>query len=132
LLTFGLTFLYLGFGALLIFFLEVRNVLSGKPAGIAEKVGTGCAYVGTHSYSIYLWHVPFLVAVSVFLRKVVHTQLPSILLSGVYVLGSCALGILLANLIEFPILRLRDRLFPALQKPVITNAANQGTADSCA
>jgi len=111
-LTFGLTSLYLGYGVLLILFLEVRDVLPDAIARIAGKIGSLCAYVGTHSYSIYLWHVPFLVALPVFLRKMAHVQPPAIILHSISILGSCLLGILHASVIEFPALRLRDKLFP--------------------
>jgi peptidoglycan/LPS O-acetylase OafA/YrhL len=117
LLTFGLSFLYLGFGGLLVLCLEVRNVLQGALARITEKIGTICAYVGTHSYSIYLWHMPFLLAIPVFLRKVFHIQTEGVGLIGVYILGCCVLGIAMANLIEFPVLKVRDRFFPRLQQP---------------
>lgn len=117
LLAFGLTFLYLGFGGLLVLCLEVRNVVQGRVARITEQIGTGCVYVGTHSYSIYLWHTPFLVYIPVLLRKVAHMQPSGMAVRGVYILGCCALGIAMANLIEFPVLQLRDRLFPRLQHP---------------
>jgi peptidoglycan/LPS O-acetylase OafA/YrhL len=122
-LTFGLTFLYLGFGGLLVLCLKVHNVLPGKVARFAEKIGTGCAYVGTHSYSIYLWHAPFVVYVPVFLRKFLHIQLLGKAPLWSYVLGSCVLGIAMANLIELPVLRLRDRLFPRLQQPAVNPAS---------
>jgi peptidoglycan/LPS O-acetylase OafA/YrhL len=115
LLTFGLTFLYLGFGGLLLLSLFTSRVLKGRLASIAEHAGTGCAYVGKHSYSIYLWHVPLLVTVPVVERKVLHAQLPFPALVAVYFVGSCALGIFLANLIELPILKVRDRFFPMLE-----------------
>lgn len=70
----GLTFLYLGFGGLLILCLAVRNVLPGKVTRFAAKIGTGCAYVGTHSYSIYLRNTAFLLYVPLFLRKFMHIQ----------------------------------------------------------
>jgi peptidoglycan/LPS O-acetylase OafA/YrhL len=117
LLTFGLTFLYLGFGGILVLSLEVHDVFQGKVASIAQRVGTGCAYVGAHSYSIYLWHVPFLVAVPVFLRKVAHMQLHGSILFGICVVGSCTLGIAMANIVEFPVLQLRDRWFPKSHHP---------------
>jgi peptidoglycan/LPS O-acetylase OafA/YrhL len=114
LLTFGLTFLYLGFGGLLLLSLFASRVLKGRLATIVKHAGTGCAYVGKHSYSIYLWHVPLLVTIPVVERKVLHTQLPFPALVAVCIVGSCALGIFLANLIEFPILKLRERFFPML------------------
>jgi peptidoglycan/LPS O-acetylase OafA/YrhL len=126
-LMFGLTFLYLGFGGLLILCLEVRNVLPGRAARITEKIGTGCADVGTYSYSIYLWHAPFLIYVPVFLRKFVHVQPSGVAVQGVLILGCCALGIAMAKLIEFPMLQLRDRLFPRLQQPGIIPASGRAS-----
>ena len=125
-LTFGLTSLYLGYGCLLVLFLEVRDVLPSRWPAVAAKIGTVGAYIGTHSYSIYLWHVPFLVAVPVFLRKVLHLKPPSLVAHLINVIGSCALGIAMANIIEFPALRLRDKLFPALQKQVKPVAPSEG------
>lgn len=118
LLMFGLTFLYLGFGGLLVLTLEVRNVLSGAAATVAAKIGTVCAFIGMYSYSIYLWHAALLGAVQVFfLRKPGHFNVPAIALFLFDLLASIALGIFFARLIEFPVLRVRDRLFPALQQP---------------
>jgi len=116
-LAFGLTFLYLGFGGLLILCLEVHNLLPGRVARITERVGTGCAHVGTYSYSIYLWHAPFLLYVPVFLRKFVHVQPSGMAVTGVFILGCFVLGIAMAKLIELPVLQLRDRFFPRLQHP---------------
>jgi peptidoglycan/LPS O-acetylase OafA/YrhL len=117
LLMFGLTFLYLGFGGLLVLTMEVQNVLSGATARIAERVGTGCAFVGMYSYSIYLWHDPLIAATQVSMRKFPQIHLPGLALFFFYLLGSIALGIVFARLIEFPVLRFRDRLFPRLQQP---------------
>jgi peptidoglycan/LPS O-acetylase OafA/YrhL len=124
-LAFGLTFLYLGFGGLLIFCLEVRNVLPRSVARIAERIGTACAVVGTYSYSIYLWHTPFQVYVPVFLRKFVHVQLSGTVGQVILILGCFVLGIAMANLIEFPVLKFRDRFFPRLQ----TSGTNRASAN---
>jgi len=127
-LTFGLTSLYLGYGCLLVLFLEVREVLPANWPRIADRIGSVFAYIGTHSYSIYLWHVPFLIALPVFFRKLLHLQPPVLVLYLASVVGSCILGIVLANIIEFPALHLRDRLFPALQKqgsPPVTSEKPQ-------
>lgn len=117
LLSLGLTLIYLGFGGMFVLALEVHEVLNKKAARAVEFVGTGMAYVGQHSYSIYLWHVPFLVVIPVIERKVLHVSLPIALLAAIYIVGSCALGIFFANLVEFPVLRVRDRFFPRLQRP---------------
>lgn len=121
LLAFGLTFLYLGFGGLLVLSLETRNVLSRGAAAIAEKIGAVCAFIGMYSYSIYLWHFMFIMAVQISLKKFVHIQVPQAILFAFYILGSVALGIFFARLIEFPVLRFRDRLFPTrIGAPVST------------
>jgi peptidoglycan/LPS O-acetylase OafA/YrhL len=114
-LSLGLTLLYLGFGGLLILCLEVRDVFKGRTARIIQKIGTACAFVGTYSYSIYLWHAPFQVNVPVFLREFIHLKTSGLASTGFYVWGSCILGIAMAKLIEIPVLRIRDRYFPRLR-----------------
>jgi peptidoglycan/LPS O-acetylase OafA/YrhL len=129
LLAFGLTTLYLGFGGLLVLGLEVRGIFAGGLAKFLEFLGTAAAYLGRHSYSIYLWHAPFLQVVDVVLRKVIHVPVAPLAVAIVKIVGSCALGIVFAHLIEFPVLKFRDRFFPMLQQPVApTVPANVGTA----
>lgn len=122
LLSFGLPFLYLGYGGLLVLTLATRGLLQGVVARVAEKIGTRCAYIGRHSYSIYLWHGPLLVNYPVFERKILHVETPFALRMVIYVAGSYALGILFAHLIEFPVLRFRDRFFLTLQQPTVVPA----------
>ena len=124
LLRYGLTFLYLGFGGLLVLSLEVRNVLSGSTATVASIIGSACAFVGVYSYSIYLWHAVLIAATQVFLRKNPHITVPADALFVFYMVGSIALGIFFARLIEFPVLRFRDRLFPKLQQRASTADAS--------
>ena len=122
LLSIGLTLIYLGFGGVLVLALEVQDVLDRKASRAAGYVGRGMAYVGQHSYSIYLWHMPLLVVIPVIERKVLHARLPIAVYTIVCIAGSCALGIFFANLVEFPVLRVRDRFFPMLQKPKTNHA----------
>jgi len=117
LLAFGLTTLYLGFGGLLVLGLEVRGIFAGATAKFLESLGTAAAYLGRHSYSIYLWHAPFLQVVDVVLRKVIHVPVAPLAVALIKIVGSCALGIVFAHLIEFPVLKFRDRFFPMLQQP---------------
>ena len=124
LLRYGLTFLYMGFGGLLVLSLEVRNVLSGNLAKVASIIGSACAFVGMYSYSIYLWHAVLIEATQVFLRKNPHMNVPAGVLFPFYMLGSIAIGIFFARLIEFPVLRFRDRLFPKLQQSASTENAS--------
>ena len=102
--TYGFMSLYLGYGCLLVGLLHVpwdglwRPILMGLH---------GIAYIGTFSYSIYLWHLPWLN----FLLRTHFLKSNTQRLVFFYV-GSVLLGILTAKLVEFPALRLRERLFP--------------------
>jgi peptidoglycan/LPS O-acetylase OafA/YrhL len=104
--TYGLAALYLGFGALLIVFLHVPLESAWIPVSGALRA---FAYIGTFSYSIYLWHVFWMQ----FLQWLNVTGIPYIGLF-LYYSGAIIWGILISKLIEIPTLRLRDRLYPAL------------------
>jgi peptidoglycan/LPS O-acetylase OafA/YrhL len=67
------------------------------------------AYIGSHSYSIYLWHVPVMVVL-----EAVFKDHPSFLgESGIYLAASVVVGIVMARVIEVPVLAARDRWFPS-------------------
>jgi peptidoglycan/LPS O-acetylase OafA/YrhL len=103
--TYGYAALYLGFGSLLIVFLHVPVESAWPPIVHALNA---LAYVGTFSYSIYLWHLAWV-------QFVVGLDLGGIPYVGlvIYYGGAIAAGILVSKLIEMPTLRLRDRLYPA-------------------
>lgn len=56
--TLGFTCLYLGFGGVLLLSIYLHGILRGNIARFVGAIGTGAAYLGTYSYSIYLWHGP--------------------------------------------------------------------------
>jgi peptidoglycan/LPS O-acetylase OafA/YrhL len=110
--TIGYLYVALGAGALLLFFVD-----SGFGAGGWTR---GVAYVGSHSYSIYLWHGGVgLLADAILLRRL-HS--PLMLHHAVCVVGSIVVGIAMANLIEIPVLHLRDRFFPSRSRGLHTPA----------
>ena len=115
LLTFGFSFIYLGFGGLLLLSLQIRDWLPSWLAAPVRILGTAFAFVGAYSYSIYLWHIPFQAFAPGVLRRLFHVEFDSIAGFWFYLIGSMVFGILMARLIEFPILRMRDRFFPAKQ-----------------
>jgi len=100
--TAGLTILYLGYGGLLIGLLEIPETKE-SPFGWLLKA---CSYVGQHSYSIYLFHIPVMAQLR---RAGLLHGWPGM---AVYFVSSLVIGILLSKLIEFPVLNLRDRFFP--------------------
>lgn len=68
--------------------------------------------VGKHSYSIYLWHIPIL---HLFLDRVTILNRPSLtnfLEFVAFFASSILVGIAISKLVEGPILKFRDRIFP--------------------
>ncbi len=114
--TIGFTFIYVGFGVVLLLALYVHGILPKGIAWAAGKIGSVFAFAGVYSYSIYLWHGPtgawFPVAGAAgdwFSGRRLAEVLPVI--SSI----EFAIGIAMSKLIEYPILRLRDHLFPQPQ-----------------
>jgi peptidoglycan/LPS O-acetylase OafA/YrhL len=116
---FGPTFLYLGFGGLLMLSLYVRDVLPQRLAGPLSKLGTACAFVGLYSYSIYLWQGVFGLYTIRGLKQFFHIELTGFSLFAWYFAGCVIFGIVMSRLIEFPVLRLRERFFPPVA-PAVT------------
>ena len=111
--TFGYSFIYLGFAGVLLLSLYVRGIFSGKLAWIMELVGSVAAYVGMYSYSIYLWHGPTAAWLPGFFRRTLGFPVGEYGRFAVYFVGSLVIGIGMSKLVEYPILRLRDRILPA-------------------
>ena len=121
-LSFGLTALYLGFGGFLV--LVMHNTVGVLPPWLKKlKLGDVAAYIGMYSYSIYLWHV----FVEARCHGFINRFWPSLGETAgfwFYVFASLAVGILLSRLIEFPILKLRDRLLPSVRSAINISAPN--------
>lgn len=103
--TIGYTFLYLAFGIIV-----VCAVIAGErlhERGWARLI----AFVGLNSYSIYLWHEASKRAFSL-LRKSGLLVLPWALEFVGYALLSVAVGVVMAKLVEIPVLAWRDRKLP--------------------
>ena len=118
--TFGFTCLYLGFGGVLLLSIYLQGILRGKTARFVGAIGTGAAYVGMYSYSIYLWHGPTNAWFPGFVRRLLHvSSFNQYERFAVYAVGSLVIGITMSKIIEYPVLRLRDNIFPALQGPLV-------------
>jgi peptidoglycan/LPS O-acetylase OafA/YrhL len=112
--TVELTLLYLGSG------LIVVAVAGWEPK--LNKITKGIAFVGSRSYSIYLWHLPFHEAiVTKYLAFTWYTYAVS------YLVGSIVVGVVMYWLVEFPALKIRDRLFPEMGTGAARTAQPAGT-----
>lgn len=103
--SFGLSLLYLGWGAVL-----VALVLSRAPVSLPLRA---IGQVGAHSYSIYLWHMPVIVWAMPATENVLGIAFGPLARVAFVVSGSVAVGYFAARLVEIPVLRLRDRYFPS-------------------
>ncbi len=113
-MTAGITMLYLGFGAVLVLCLYTRNILPPSYTKLVAIIGSGFAFVGMYSYSIYLWHGAILPWGQALVRRGLHTEVTPATVSVLYFLASLTVGISMSRMIEFPMLRVRDRFFPAM------------------
>ena len=105
----GLTLSYLGYGTVLLLVLPAATDRRRRGA-----IVRGVAFVGRHSYSIYLWHVPILLWIFAPLAagRVALWHGGFWPWGFAFVVCAIAGGIGLAHLVEFPMLALRERLFP--------------------
>jgi peptidoglycan/LPS O-acetylase OafA/YrhL len=118
--TFGFTCVYLGFGGVLLLSIYLQGILRGTMARLVGAIGAGAAWVGMYSYSIYLWHGPTDALFPGFVRRLLHvSSFSANERFAVYAIGSLVIGITMSKIIEYPILRLRDKIFPALQGAVV-------------
>jgi peptidoglycan/LPS O-acetylase OafA/YrhL len=116
--TLGLTCSYLGAGAIL-----SASLPYSMSAGTLSRAMT---FVGARSYSIYLWHVPVSQWLVPWARHWAGSTVQSSWLwIGIYVLGAVAVGTAFAWIVEYPVLRLRDRLFPSRGGPLSVTRAPQ-------
>ena len=105
--TVGFTLVYLSFGTMLLLSIYKEKGKKIVAAGIAAKA---IAKMGTYSYTLYLWHVPMAMLFSgIAARFGIVNQYA---LHAVYFMTTIALGVGSAELVEIPILRMRERLFP--------------------
>jgi peptidoglycan/LPS O-acetylase OafA/YrhL len=111
--TIGFSVLYLGSACLLIAFLGMNQAES--------RLGRALAYAGSHSYSIYLWHVPVLVWATPLIVSRVPDRVEWPIYAIVYLTGSVLFGIVMANLIEYPVLKVRDRWFPSRSGSIVAS-----------
>jgi peptidoglycan/LPS O-acetylase OafA/YrhL len=124
--TIGLTLLYLGFGGLVVISLYGNLVIPNVIGKFWNPVASALARVGFYSYSIYLWHVIIGTWGILLVRRLLHRTIDERLEFLLYAVASIICGIIMAKLIEQPVLKLRNRYFPArgeaVERPDIPSA----------
>ena len=113
--TLGLTCCYIAGGCLLMGALSFDI----PDRGIAAVL----AFVGSRSYSIYLWHAPMLRWGLPLLAGITGAVWYWPIYFPLYLCGALALGIVMAALVEYPALRLRDRWFPSRGRALLEHPA---------
>ncbi len=108
---FGFMLVYVGAGCLLIAALSLDHFR--RPAWLEWL-----AWLGKHSYSVYLWHMLVLAGVRPLLGPISSSFGNYLLKELIFVAASWTIGIIMARLIEFPMLRLRDKWFPGREQHV--------------
>lgn len=104
----GYVLLYLGSGLVL-------SALVDHPLKTNRFVKAITA-IGRYSYSIYLWHLPVRVLCARLLWQPLLPHFNWGLYAITYTFGSLVVGILMAKLVEVPMLKLRDRFYPTRSK----------------
>jgi len=103
--TFGYTVNYLCFGALTL-------LIYGYHGGLIHSyLYRAVAWIGTYSYGIYLWHLSVREPLANLARRLPESVGWIFLTVGQYA-AAIVLGVIVTKMVEFPVLRLRDRLFP--------------------
>ncbi len=102
--TLGFTAFYLGSGLLL-----AAMVCKEPRAGPILRI---LAFIGAYSYSIYLWHMPFKAWLWLGLARFFGVESYTGR-AGLFVCGSIVFGIVMGKVVEYPVLRLRDKFFPS-------------------
>jgi peptidoglycan/LPS O-acetylase OafA/YrhL len=111
----GLLCIALGFAGALTTGLAFTGAIPAR--GAARALSAPLAFVGFHSYSIYLWHMPVQLLLMPFLAAaVVPPAAPPagrfLITTALYIFAALFVGAGVGKIIEQPALALRDRLFP--------------------
>jgi len=100
--TVQLSLLYLGYGGLMISLLQVPLTTKSSYGWLLQPM----SYIGQHSYPIYVFHLAIMQQLSKY--RLLH----GVRGIALYFVCTIAFGISFSKVIEFPVLHLRDRIFP--------------------
>jgi peptidoglycan/LPS O-acetylase OafA/YrhL len=121
-LTLGLTGTFVGSGAFVLAAYHTNAADFGRWRGLVTPTATLLAWVGTFSYATYVWHVTvFGILEREVSDRIVHwaggtSQWAWLLATVIVCWGAILAGMVATRVVEWPMLRLRDRLFPSRSK----------------
>jgi peptidoglycan/LPS O-acetylase OafA/YrhL len=104
---FGFILLYLGSGCLLLSFMALDYI---RCPLLVKRISS----LGKYTYSVYLWHLLAGACVFPLVSVKSNSMFANTLDALLYFVIAWIVGIVLARLIELPVLRCRDRWFPSL------------------
>lgn len=107
--TYGFVLFWIGGGLLLMGSIYDEP----KPSPLINAL----SFIGSRSYSIYLWHMVVIWLTDMALLKFVgdYSWFPY---AAIYLAGSIFVGTVMAHAVENPVLRLRDRFYPSRSQPL--------------
>ena len=107
------------FGSNLRVFIASLLILIGVNSGstLRRPWWQALSGVGRHSYSIYLWHTPWIRIIQPYIAKYLPNSDCWWISAALGIGGSVALGRLMSEIVEKPCLRLRDYWFPSAHMP---------------
>lgn len=120
--TIGLTMLYLGYGCILLALVHTTPGHGLLGHAIGSPPATVVARIGVFSYSIYLWHMEPDNLIRFWLDRhpapAHHLSLYWLATTLAYIVGAIVIGVILAKVVEMPVLALRERLVPRAQRAI--------------
>jgi peptidoglycan/LPS O-acetylase OafA/YrhL len=136
--TIGLTATYLGAAAFLLAAYHTHADDFGRWKVLVSPLASAVAWVGVYSYAIYLWHVTALgIASRVFgdrFMALIGTRSQSgwlVAMVGVTTAAVVA-GVVASKVVEWPVLRLRDRFFPSRSGPLPVSGVVPSSSEDAA
>jgi peptidoglycan/LPS O-acetylase OafA/YrhL len=120
--TFGVTFIYTGFGIILCLFITDNHINRKLNHLFGRQFINLISFIGYCSYAIYLFHFPLL-------KYTLALGLSSQFNFLVYFIGSIATGMILSQTVEHQILVLKDKWFPKRELvPVVQQSKEKAMA----